>query len=159
MMSGAAAQYAGESIEPVVVMATGLDWKVVLIFFLVVIIVLETAALAVLACIKTSSKVEKLARIAPPENIREIPPVPPPPPPFVPEPPQQPQAPQQAAVGAEYNPDGTRRGQKILRHFFITNGGRCFHDKECSTLEIAVGKNRQIEIEPCSKCNPRIDVV
>ena len=153
MMSGAAAQYAGESIEPVMVMATGLDWKVVLIFFLVVIIVLESAALAVLACIKANSKVERLARNVPQENI------PPVPPPFVPEPPQQPQAPQQAAVGAEYNPDGTRRGQKILRHFFITNGGRCFHDKECSTLEIAVGKNRQIEIEPCSKCNPRIDVV
>ena len=153
-MSGAAAQYAGESVEPVVVMATGLDWKVVLIFFLVAIIVLETAALAVLACIKTSSKVEKLARIAPPEGNREVPPVPPPPPPYVPEPPQQ-----QAAVGAEYNPDGSRRGQKILRHFWIANGGRCFHDKECPSLEIAVGKNRQIEIEPCSRCNPRIDVV
>ena len=153
MMSGAAAQYAGESIEPVMVMATGLDWKVVLIFFLVVIIVLETAALAVLACIKTSSKVERLARNAPPENI------PPVPPPFVPEPPQQPQAPQQAAVGAEYNPDGSRRGQKILRNFWITNGGRCFHDKERPSLEIAVGRNRHIEIEPCSKCNPRIDVV
>ena len=155
-----------EDMTMMMLATTGVDFKGLIIFALLIIVAMESLAVLILAFILKDERRRPAIEEKEAPNLEERVPEPPPvfePPrapeaPPVPEPPRAPEGPPPAAAAPDVEPpdDGEPPPPppRITKFIAVTPTGTCFHNVNCPTTRQAERMGHLRILRGCNQCMP-----